>query len=147
MHWFSYKDAVAKRKQSCSIWTDLSLSNLLLIYKEEANTQKKKLIVERNIRCEVSHVETEACDASVFGLSENHTVSEKHILWCAELWVHARGLMLSSLSSCEAGCRWKMSQVLRGDINHWWTDTSEKKYRERQKASQERADNKHNLTV
>lgn len=128
-HWFSYKEAVAKRKQSRSIKTDLSLLNFLPI-KYKIIMQMRKLIGERNIRCKVIHVETEACDASVFGLSKNHTVSEKRILWCAELWVHACGLVLSSLSSCETGCRWKKSQVLRGDINHWWTDTSEKKYRE-----------------
>lgn len=32
----------------------------------------------------------------------------------------------AGLNSCEAGCRWKMSRVLRAHINHWWSDTSEK---------------------
>lgn len=40
----------------------------------------------------------------------------------------------------------KVSQVLQGDINHWWTDTSEKKGRgDRRRAS--KAGNKQNLTV
>lgn len=76
---------MAKKRQSYSIWTDLSLPNLLPIYKEETNTQRKKLSGERNTGCEVIHVETDACDTSVFGLSKNHTASEKLILRCTEL--------------------------------------------------------------
>lgn len=41
---------------------------------------------------------------------------------------------MRSAGSCEAHCRWTMTQVLRGDINHRWTDTSETKDGGRQTA-------------
>lgn len=119
-----------------SIWADLSPLHLHPIYKEETNAQRKKLSGEINTGCKMIHVEIEACDTSAFGLSKNHRASEELILCCAELCAHACGPVLSSLNSCEAGCRWKMSQVLRGDINHWWTDTSEKKDKGRARREQ-----------
>lgn len=93
------------------------------------------------------HLESDACDTSAFGLSKSHITSEELISCSLELCVHACGPGLSSLNSCEAGCRWKMSQVLRADINHWRADTSEKKDRGRQKETREATDNKRTLTL
>lgn len=77
------------------------------------------------------------------GSPKNHNASVLSL--GGELCVLARGPVLSSLNSCEAGCRWKMSQVLGGDINHWrdWHIWEA----ERQKESRDGADNNHTLTL
>lgn len=93
------------------------------------------------------HAETEAGSTLVFGHSKNHITSEALISCCLVLCVHACGSVLSSLNSCDAGCRWKMSQVLRGDIYHWWADTSEKTDRGPQKESEATTDNKRTHTL
>lgn len=49
---------------------------------------------------------------------------------CSRMWACVK----LHLNSCEADCRWKMSQVQEGGINHWWTDRSEGR---RHKESQE----------
>lgn len=50
---------------------------------------------------------------------------------CSVFWACAA---LRVLDSCEADCRWKMSQVLGGGINHWLTDTWEERRREKEGA-------------